>query len=57
MSYMKNNVLQIDVIDESVDMTMPENRDYIGSVRIPLKEAVTKGLVHGTFALMDENRT
>ena len=35
----------------------PENRDYIGSVRIPLKEAVTKGLVHGTFALMDENRT
>ena len=54
---MKNNVLQIDLIDESVDMTMPSNRDYIGSVRIPLREAVTKGSISGTFALMDENRT
>jgi len=54
---MKNTVRQIDVIDESVDMTVLENSEYLGSVRIPLKVAVTKGLVHGTFALMDENRT
>lgn len=31
-------------------------RDYIGSVRVPLREVIIKGSVEGTFAVMDENR-
>ena len=36
LAYIKNNVLKIDFIDESVDITQPGMRDYIGSARIPL---------------------
>lgn len=34
--YMRSGVLQIDLIDESVDMTVSGKRDYIGSAMIPL---------------------
>lgn len=37
-------------------MTEPGMRDYIGSVRIPLREIVTKTVCAGDFAVMDENR-
>jgi hypothetical protein len=40
---MKTQLLQIDLIDESVDMTISGSRDYIGSVRIPLREVLEKG--------------
>jgi len=53
---MKTQVLQIDLIDESVDVTQTGQRDYIGSVRIPLREIVIKGEIKGTFAVTDENR-
>jgi hypothetical protein len=33
---MKTQVLQIDLIDESIDITRPEAKDFIGRVRIPL---------------------
>ena len=51
---MKSQVLTIDLIDESVDMTVSEMRDYIGSVRIPLREVIIKGSISGTFAVIDE---
>lgn len=31
-------------------------RDYIGSVRIPLREVIIKGAISGTFAVIDEQR-
>lgn len=37
-------------------MTLSGVRDYIGSVRIPLREVMIKGSVEGRFAVMDENR-
>jgi len=49
-------VLVIDLIDESVDMEQAGQRDYIGSVRIPLREVVIKGSVQGQFTVIDENR-
>lgn len=33
---MKTQVLQIDLIDESVDLARPDAKDFIGRVRIPL---------------------
>ena len=42
LSYMKSQILQIHLIDESVDMTRPGSRDYIGTARIPLHEVITK---------------
>ena len=36
--YMSANVLKIDFIDESVDITEQGNRDYIGSARVPLRD-------------------
>ena len=56
MQYMKSQVLTIDLIDESVDMTVSGMRDYIGSVRIPLREVIIKGAISGTFAVIDEQR-
>jgi len=49
-------VLTIDLIDESVDITVAGMRDYIGSVRIPLREVIIKGAISGTFAVIDEQR-
>lgn len=37
-------------------MTLSGVRDYIGSVRIPLREVMIKGSIEGRFAVMDENR-
>lgn len=37
-------------------MTMKGQRDYIGSVRIPLREVVIKGAIKGQFTIIDENR-
>lgn len=53
---MKSQVLTIDLIDESVDMTVSGMRDYIGSVRIPLREVIIKGSISGSFAVIDEQR-
>lgn len=49
-------MLTIDLIDESVDITVAGMRDYIGSVRIPLREVIIKGAISGTFAVIDEQR-
>ena len=37
MEYMRTQVLKIDLIDESVELKEGQD-DYIGSVRIPLRE-------------------
>jgi hypothetical protein len=37
-------------------MTLPGMRDYIGSVRIPLKDLVIKQAIEGKFTVLDENR-
>jgi hypothetical protein len=37
-------------------MTVSGMRDYIGSVRIPLREVIIKGTISGTFAVIDEQR-
>lgn len=37
-------------------MTVSGMRDYIGSVRIPLREVIVKGAISGTFAVIDEQR-
>lgn len=54
--YMETQVLVIDLIDEAVDISRPGARDYIGSVRVPLREALVKGQIMGTFPVIDENR-
>ena len=53
---MKSQILVIDLIDESVDVTINGQRDYIGSVRIPLREVLLKGCLQGEFSVYDENR-
>jgi len=57
LQYMKNNVLKIDFIDESVDINQPGQRDYIGSARIPLIELWSKSKIDSAlpFPIMDEN--
>ena len=50
-------MLVVDLIDEAVDISKPGARDYIGSSRIPLREAFVKGTVEGTFPVIDENRS
>ena len=55
--YMKNSVLTIDLIDESVDMKVPGARDYIGSCRVSLREVYEQGSIHNMFIVEDENRT
>lgn len=37
-------------------MTVAGMRDYIGSVRIPLRKLMTTGSIAETFAVVDENR-
>lgn len=53
---MKTQTLQIHLIDESVDMTQKNTRDYIGTVRIPLREVILKKSVIASFQVLDENR-
>lgn len=55
-SYIKNEVLKIDLIDEGVDYTDANLRDYIGSVRIPLRDLLVKGALAGVFPVQDESR-
>jgi len=56
LSYIKNEVLKIDLIDEGVDYTDANLRDYIGSVRIPLRDLLLKGSLAGVFPVQDESR-
>lgn len=50
-------MLVIDLLDEAVDIAQAGARDYIGSARIPLREAHVKGQIKGTFAILDEQRS
>lgn len=54
--YMKNSVLQIDLIDESVDITQQGKRDYIGTAMVPLHEVAINHPIQGNFDVQDENR-
>src|SRR4051812_39250476 len=56
MEYMKSQILKIDLIDESVDITQPNAKDYIGSVRIPLREVMLNEEVADNFPIYDDNR-
>lgn len=49
-------MLKIDFIDESVDMSQPGVRDYIGSARISLRELKVHKKLEKTFELFDEER-
>lgn len=52
-SYLDKHVLSIDFIDEGVDISKVGSKDYIGSVRIPLREASNKGSLEGSYPVMD----
>ena len=51
---MKGSYLKIDFIDESVDITQPNQRDYIGSARYPLEQLWQKAKVEGDLDVTDE---
>mmetsp|Transcript_35322 Transcript_35322/g.34350 ORF Transcript_35322/g.34350 Transcript_35322/m.34350 type:complete len:293 (-) Transcript_35322:159-1037(-) len=53
MDYMKAAVLKIDFMDESVEYR-EHQRDYIGSVRVPLQQLVREGFVADNFPVVDE---
>jgi len=55
MEYMKTQILKIDLIDESVDITQPNAKDYIGSVRVPLRELMINEEFADNFPIKDEN--
>lgn len=52
--YMKTQILSIDLIDESIDIMRPEAKDFIGRVRIPMKDMLTSD-VADCFPVRDEN--
>jgi hypothetical protein len=52
MEYMKSQVLKIDLIDESVEMKEGQD-DYIGSVRIPLREVLMNEEIADNFSVKD----
>lgn len=52
MEYMKSQVLKIDLIDESVEMKEGQD-DYIGSVRIPLREVLMNEELADNFPVKD----
>ena len=56
MEYMKTQILKIDLIDESVDISQPNAKDYIGSVRIPLRELMLNEEISDNFPVFDDNR-
>eukprot|EP00347_Sterkiella_histriomuscorum_P001912 403370193 len=56
MEYMRTQLLKIDFIDDSVDMTQPNAKDYIGSVRIPLRELMLNEHLEDNFPIYDDNR-
>jgi hypothetical protein len=53
MEYMKTQVLKIDLIDESVEMREGQS-DYIGSVRIPLRELIMHDEIADNFPIVDD---
>lgn len=53
MEYMKTQVLKIDLIDDSVEVKHGQS-DYIGCVRIPLKELLLNDEVTDNYAVLDE---
>ena len=56
IEYMRSQVLKIDLIDESVDIMRGgvEARDYIGSVRVPLKDLIQSQELADNFPVRDE---
>lgn len=50
---MKKEVLKIDFIDESVDPTKTNENDYIGSVRIPLRDVINNDTIYDLFPVLD----
>ena len=55
--YMETQQLVINLIDESVDITVPGARDFIGSVRISLLEVMRKQSLSNSFPVVDETNT
>jgi len=55
LDYLRDQFLKIDFIDESVDLcATPEANDYIGSVRIPLRDLLTSDRITNNFPIMNE---
>jgi hypothetical protein len=54
---METQQLVINLIDESVDITVPGARDFIGSVRISLLEVLRKQALASSFPVIDEANT
>ena len=54
IEYMKTQVLRIELIDESVDLSRAETKDYIGSVRIWLKELLSSPEIGDDYPVRDE---
>jgi len=46
--YLRKEVLKIELIDESVELTNDNTRDYIGTVRIPLIDLIKHKSLGGT---------
>ena len=55
MDYMKTQILKIDLIDESVELGAQGQSDYIGSVRIPLRELMIHEEFADNFPVKDES--
>lgn len=51
---MKTQILSIDLIDESIDIMRPEAKDFIGRVRIPMKDLLSNDMAD-CFPVRDEN--
>lgn len=54
---METQSLVLNIIDESVDYTVPGAKDFIGSVRISLSDALRKGSVSGVYPVLDETNS
>jgi len=52
--YLRSQILEVHFIDDSVDLNKGQN-DYIGTVRIPLRELLTTGKIHEHFAITDDS--
>lgn len=54
LKYMRQTVLKIDFIDESVEMDQAGVKDYIGSARIPLSELLVKKSLQAEYPITDQ---
>lgn len=54
LEYFKTQVMKIDLIDESVDLREGGQSDYIGSVRIPLRELLINEEFADSLPVKDE---